>query len=175
MSRTLNSSLNSLLIGLLFSAVCFDCPVWSQTSTEVPAAPVPTQIASAKRAFIFNAGEETYFQLPKDAMYTGGPNRTYNQFYAAMKSWGRYELSSTPADADIVFEIGFSYRNQGPTFVSQIKLVVLDPKTHIGLWTFTDYVEPAGMAKNREKNYNIAMDALMEDLKNLVSPAAPAK
>jgi len=165
----------SILIGLLLSAVCFACPAWSQTSTEVPAAPVPTQIAGAKRAFIFNAGEETYFQLPKDAMYAGGPNRTYNQFYAAMKTWGRYELVFAPADADIVFEIGFSDRNQGPIFVSQIRLVALDPKTHVGLWTINKYLEPAGMAKNREKNYNIAMDALMDDLKNLVSPAAAAK
>jgi hypothetical protein len=167
--------LTSLLIRLVFPAIFLAGPLWGQAPTEMPAAPVPTQIVSAKRAFIFNAGEETYFQLPKDAMYTGGPNRTYNQFYAAMKSWGRYELSYAPADADIVFEIGFSDRNQGPMFVSQIKLVVLDPKTHIGLWTLTKYVEPAGMAKNREKNYNIAMDALVEDLKNLASPTAATK
>ena len=34
---------------------------------------------------------------------------TYNEFYAAMKSWGRYELVSSPADADMVFEIRFAY------------------------------------------------------------------
>jgi hypothetical protein len=167
--------LKSMLIGLLFSSCLLRLPSLGQTSPETPAAPVPTQIASAKRAFIFNAGEETYFQLSKDAMYTGGPNRTYNQFYAAIKSWGRYELVSAPADADVIFEIGFTDRNQGPMFVSQIKLVVLDPKTHVGLWTITKYVEPAGMAKNREKNYNVGMNALMDDLKTLVSPAAAPK
>ena len=167
--------LNSVLIGLLFSVVFLDCLLWGQTSLETPAAPVPTQIPRAKTAFIFNAGEETYFQLPKDARYTGGPNRTYNQFYAAMKSWGRYELVSAPAEADIVFEIGFTDRNQGPMLVSQMKLVVLDPKTHVGLWTFTKYVEPAGMAKNREKNYNLAMDALVDELKTLSQAPAPAK
>ena len=38
----------------------------------------------------------------------GGSNEPYNRFYAAMKSWGRYELVASPADADWVFEIRFT-------------------------------------------------------------------
>lgn len=147
----------------------------SLCAQEAPAAPVPAQIGSAKTVFISNMGEESFFYLPKDAAYTGGPNRTYNQFYAAMKSWGKYELVPAPADADLVFEIGFTDKFEGPMRVGQVKFVVRDPKTHIALWTITEYVEPAGMAKNREKNYNIAMNALTEDLKRLVVPAADSK
>jgi hypothetical protein len=106
-------------------------------------------------------------------MYSGGPNRAYNQFYAAMKSWGRYELVSAPADADLVFEIGFTDKYEGQIYVSQFKLAVLDPKTRVALWTFTTYVEPAGTAKNREKNYDLTMTALMDDLKSVVT--APVK
>ncbi|MGP0017367.1 MAG: hypothetical protein ACLPHP_02265 [Candidatus Sulfotelmatobacter sp.] len=148
--------------------------VWAQQPQEMPAAPVPAQIGSAKRAFISNAGEETIFRLPKDAMYGGGPNRAYNQFYAAMKSWGRYQLVSAPADADLAFQIGLNDKGDGPSAVSQLKLVVLDPKTHVALWTVTKFVEPAGMAKNREKNYDLAMDALMDDVKSIAASPATA-
>jgi hypothetical protein len=99
----------------------------------------------------------------KDALYGGGPNRAYNQFYAAMKSWGRYELVSAPADADLVFEIGFTDKYEGQIYVAQFKLVVVEPKTHIALRTITKYVELAGKAKNREKNYDLTMTALMDD------------
>ena len=88
------------------------------------------------------------------------------------ESWGRYELVPAPADADLVFAIGFTDRNAGPVLVDQFKLVILDPKTGVALWTITQYVEPAGMAKNREKNYDAAMMDLMEDVKSIVTPAA---
>jgi hypothetical protein len=164
-----SSILNSLAMGVLLASF-----VWAQQPQEIPAAPVPGQIASAKKIFISNAGEETIFRLPKDVLFRGGPNRAYNQFYAAMKSWGRHELVSAPADADLVFEIGFMDRNAGPVFVCQFKLVILDPKTGMALWTITKYVALAGMAKNREKNYDAAMMDLMEDVKSIVTPAASA-
>jgi hypothetical protein len=162
--------LESLIVGV-FLAVS----MWAQQPEDwAPPAPVPAQIVGAKKVFVSNAGEESIYRLPKDAMYSGGPNRTYNQFYAALKSWGRYKLVSAPADADLVFQIGFSDKNDGPTFVSQFKLVVLDPKTHIVLWTFTKYADPAGMAKNREKNYDLAMSELMDDVKVIAGPPASA-
>jgi len=160
--------LKALAVGTLFVAGFPTVRVYAQQSPETPAAPVPTQIASSKKVFISNSGEESIFGL--DERYSGGPNRTYNQFYAAMKDWGRYELVSAPADADLVFEIGFNERSE--RYISpQIKLVILDPKTHVALWTFTKYVEAAGMAKNREKNYDLAMTGLMDDLKKLVGIA----
>ena len=148
--------------------------VWAQQPQETPSAPVPVQIGAARKIFISNAGEETIFRLPKDAMYTGGPNRAYNQFYGAMKSWGHFELVSAPADADLVFQIGFTDKYEGATFVSQFKLVIFDPKTHVALWTITKYAEPAGMSKNREKNYELAMTALVEDVKSTVTSASSA-
>ena len=35
----------------------------------------------------------------------------YNRFSAAMKSWGRYELVASPAEAGLVFEIRFTRSN----------------------------------------------------------------
>jgi len=54
----------------------------------------------------------------------------------------------------------------------QIKLLIVDVKTAMPLWALTKYPEPAGLAKNRERNYNVAMTALMDDLKTLVTPSA---
>lgn len=66
----------------------------AQQSVHVPPAPVPSLILTAKRVFIANGGgDESLFDWPQ---YSGGPDRLYNEFYAAMKSWGRYELVSTP-------------------------------------------------------------------------------
>ncbi|HYM74667.1 MAG TPA: hypothetical protein VE377_01710 [Candidatus Dormibacteraeota bacterium] len=163
----MSNILKSLAVGVLLAT-----SVWAQEPQEIPAAPIPAQVASAKKAFISNAGEETIFRLPKDVLYRGGPNRAYNQFYAAMKSWRRYELVSAPADADLVFEIGFANKFEGMVRVYQLKLVVLDPKTHVALWTITKYIEAAGMARNREKNYDVAMTALMEDVKSIVTASS---
>jgi hypothetical protein len=164
----------SKILESLAVAVVLAVSVWAQQLQEILPAPIPAQIGSAKRLFISNAGEEAFFRLPKDAMYRGGANRAYNQFYAAMKSWGRYELVSAPADADLVFEIGFIEKYEGTLPVFQFKLVVLDLKTHVALWTITEYAEPAGMAKNREKNYDLAMSALVEDVKIVVTTPAAA-
>ena len=165
----------SRILESLAVAVLLSISVWAQQPEEIPAAPIPAQIGSAKRIFISNAGEEAFFLLPKDAVYKGGPNRAYNQFYAAMKNWGRYELVSAPADADLVFEIGFSNKYEIRFLVSQLKLAMLDPKTHVALWTITKYVEPAGMTKNREKNYDLAMSALVDEVKIVATtPAAAA-
>jgi hypothetical protein len=74
-----------------------------------------------------------------------------------VKSWGRDEVVSAPADADLVFEIGFTEKYEGAIFVAQLKLIFIDPKTHVALWTIYKHVEPAGMTKRREKNYDLAM------------------
>ncbi len=162
-SRTLES---------LAIAVLLAISVWAQQTQEAPAAPGPAQIGSAKRVFISNAGEESFFYLPKDATYSGGPNRAYSEFYAAVKSLGRYEVVSVPADADLVLEIGFTEKYERA--IAQFRLIFIDPKTHVALWTIYKYVEPAGMTKNREKNYELAMTALLEDFKSTVAPAAAA-
>ena len=120
-----------------------------QKSTDVLPAPFPVQITRGKTVFISNAGGDTNY------LYSGGPDRLYNQFYAAIQSWGRYQLVAGPGDADLVLAISFSNqfvgdkdpRENGSSSPSvgcsltdpQFRLTVLDPGTRVTLWTFTEH------------------------------------
>lgn len=166
-----------LAISFIAAQVC----VAKDTKKEVPLAPVPTQISTAKTLFIANAGGE---DNPSDSQFNGGPDRAYNQFYAEMKSWGRYELVATPADADLLLELRFTQPRVGSdpqaaikldaVYDPQFRLVIRDLKTHAVLWGFTEHAQWAILQSNRDKNFDLAMDKLVDDVKNLVSRVAPA-
>jgi hypothetical protein len=137
------------------------------------AAPVPPMIGGAKNVFIANSGEEGDL-CEQQTWHAGGMNRTYNEFYAAMKSWGRFNIVTLPAEADIVFDVGIVDHNCSPSATSHFRVVIVDPKTHTTLWSVAQYIEAAGIAKTREKNYELAMTALVNNVKTVVlSPTAP--
>jgi len=73
-------------------------------NAETPAAPLPSQILTAKKVFISNAGG-----LLDLNVVTGDPRRDYNEFYAAMQTWGHYSLVGSPAEADLVVQISIIY------------------------------------------------------------------
>lgn len=50
----------------------------AQKAASVPTAPVPPQILAAKKIFIVNAGGDEMAE--KYPMFTGGPDRAYNEF-----------------------------------------------------------------------------------------------
>ncbi|MFZ0816337.1 MAG: hypothetical protein WAM78_12510 [Candidatus Sulfotelmatobacter sp.] len=137
-------------------------------------APVPPQIAAAQKVFISNAGGSSLDAILDETIFNGGPDRPYNQFYAAMKSWGRYELVSSPADADLVLEISWSLTDTGLRLpvLGQLRLVIIDPKTHITLWNITEYVQGAMLLGNRDKNFDEAMTTVVNRLKILAVPTA---
>lgn len=121
----------------------------------VPPAPVPSPIAAAKKVFISNAPGSN---LPPSL---GGPDRTYNEFYAAMKSWGHYELVAAPSDADLILEISFTSSlsgvggtsNSGCTSSSdnELRLVILDAKMRVPLWWFNEGANPKVSFEHRPK------------------------
>jgi len=135
---------------------------------QAPAAPIPLQILTAKKVFISNAG--------------AGPDRVFNQFYMAIKNWGRYELVNAPGDADLVFEIsldpGCSTKEWFCSTPTQyhFKLLLLDPKTHIVLQRVEESIAPFMRDKTGDNNAGNAIDKLLEDLKALTAqPAATPK
>ena len=151
-------------------------PSSAQQSKGGPAAPVPPQIAAAQKVFISNAGGESFESVIDETVFNGGPDRPYNQLYASMNNWGRYELVSSPADADLVFEIGWALTDTGLRLpvLGQLRLVVIDPKTHVTLWNFTEYVRGAILLGNRDKNFDQAMTIVLNRVKILANPPAAA-
>jgi|SRR5664279_65852 len=150
----------------IFAIVLLTVPsAGAQAASDPAPAPIPIQILTGKKAFISN-GEST--------AVTGVPNLTYNEFYALMKGWGKYELVPTPADADLVLEIRFIADGGSPA-QPQFRFAILDSKTHVVLWAFTERVEGANREATARKNYDQAMANLVDDVKKLTTPpAAPA-
>jgi hypothetical protein len=154
----------------------------AQGQKELLPAPLPAQILTARKVFVSNAGGDTLGD------YSGGPNRAYDQLYAAVKGWRRYELVAAPADAELVFEISFAIPlvgenvtggGSGLTPVSsrpvkdpQFRLSIRDLKTHVLLWTFTEHVQSALLQGNRDKNFDLAMAALVNDIRNVAGQPA---
>ena len=74
----------------------------------------------------------------------------------------------------MVLDIRLEFRLEDiPRLIPQLRLVLLDPKTHIALWTFSEGI-PLGMKKTRDKNFDIAINNLVSDLKALTSQPAGA-
>jgi hypothetical protein len=146
----------------------------AQKSKAVAPGPVPTQIVTAQKIFISNAGGASFETVTDEKVFNGGPDRPYNQFYAAAAGWGRYVLVSSPADADLVFEISWALIDTGLKLpvLGQLRLVVIDPKTHVTLWNFTEYVRGAILLGNRDKNFDQAMTTIMNRVKKMVDTPA---
>jgi hypothetical protein len=146
-----------------------------QQFSDPPNAPIPAQIRAAKKVFVSNATGEL-------ALPPGNPDLTYNEFYSAMKSWGHFQLVGSPADADLVFEIRFTY-TIGTTYVNQgtggsgqdfqFRLVILDPKSHVVLWAFSQAIPGSTSKTKNGQLFDQAMSTLVDDVKQLtVRPSA---
>lgn len=145
-------------------------------------APVPSEFQTAKKIFVAYGGG------PSDRSgYTGTDTRTYDQFFTALKTWGHYDLVSSPSDADLVFEISFacplvpfttSSLYSGPVrsksaYDPHFRLSVIDMKTHVTIWTVIEHIDLAVLQKNSDKNFDNAMTALVNDIAKFAG-AAPA-
>ena len=181
MRRTIRSGIAVVGIAIAWMAV----PELRAQGQKVSVpAPLPSQIFTARKVFVSNAGGDSLGE------YSGGPNRAYDELYGALKGWGRYELVAAPADAELVLEIRFATRivaedvsggGLGHAAVSgntvkdpHLRLAIFDLKTHVLLWTFIEHVQNARLQGNRDKNYDLAMAALVNDIKNVAGQPAPA-
>ena len=130
-------------------------------------APVPTPLVNGKKVFVsFDLGDVLAFP----SVYSGGPERAYNEFYADMKQWGHYELVLDPEDADLIFSIRF-VEGGGLTW-PQIRLVVSDAKSHVVLWGFVEQINGAVFKKHRDQAFSTAVMWLVNDVQELLAPAS---
>jgi hypothetical protein len=167
-------------LAAIFLGIAAMLPLLPVLHAQAPAAPIPSQIVNAKKIFIANAGGGFDREIGN-----GEPSRTYNEFYAAIKTWGRYELVGSPSEADLVLQISIanSAKVLGNSVVPwfQVRLAILDPKTNVVLWVLDEWIpESQGMGmwskKNRDKEIDDGLDRIVGDLKALTAqPATGAK
>ena len=170
-----------VILILILATPAFPSPLnvapQKKSSPASNAAPIPAQIPAAKKVFVANGGgDESRYE---NVSYTGGPHRAYNQFYAAMQDWGRYELVATPADADLILEVRLIVfqiqrervmQDDSPASDSQLRLVIRDAKTHQALWGLTEHAAGAVLQTNRDKNFDIALAAVVAEVKRISGP-----
>jgi hypothetical protein len=131
-------------------------------------APVPAPLVSGKKVFVsFDLGDVLAFP----AVYSGGPERAYAEFYADMKQWGHYELVPDPQNADLIFSIRFVEGGGLPW--PQIRLVISDAKTRVMLWGFVEQIDGAFFKKHRDQAFSNAVKWLVNDLQELLAPGSP--
>jgi hypothetical protein len=128
-------------------------------------APVPPAILSARTIFISKASGYSFVPMVT-------ADQPYNDFYAAMKDWGRYQVVGSPTDADLIIEIRLECAS-GPCNWG-LEATILDPKTHAILWVCAETVQYAARIKTNPKNFDKSMAALVADLKALSGSAGAA-
>jgi len=153
------STLSLLLSGLLVLA-----PVLPAQQPDSSAAPVPPQVLNARTVFVSNGGGSNYFEI-----FSGGANRAYNTFYKMLKRTGHYELASSPAEADLIFEVrAIAPATSGPqdivSYNPQIILTVRDPRTNAVLWTESANVRAFGTKKRRDRQFYQSVAVLVDKL-----------
>jgi hypothetical protein len=174
------ATLSALVVLVLFAAPLLN-------AQNPPPGPVPAPIVSAQKIFIANGGMDAFSLQAFEELGLNGTD-AYDSLYAAVKSWGKYELVASPADSDIVLDIrftapitnvgnhatwGFEHILANTTWQFQIEITVFDAKTHFQLWTVTEPVRPANLKGTWRKNIADANATLAGDLKSLLAPATP--
>jgi hypothetical protein len=151
---------------LVVAAMIFSCMLGASAQVSSArkgvnnmGAPIPDPILNGKRVFVsFELGDTVDF----DAVYSGGPERAYSEFYNQLKRWGHYEVVSNPNDADLVFAIRFT---------GVLRLTLLDARGRISLWGFVEQVDPAFFKKHRDDQFSQSVGRLITDLKTLLDQA----
>jgi hypothetical protein len=162
-------SRTAVMMIFAFSAL----PLFAFKKKEVPKAPLPPMIQSAKTAFITNGG---------------GTPLAFDEFYSQIKLWNRFKLAPSPSEADIVIELKYFIEDKGEhtgsTYNSytkqtqvysydvtdpQLILNIYDSKTHDLLWSTTDHRRLARREKNREKETIISADRLVQELQERIA------
>ncbi len=166
---------------LLLAAFVLVLPI-AHAQQAPPHAPVPAPITSAQKLFIANGGMDAFsLQAFEDLGLNG--TYPYDSLYAAVGSWPKYQLVSSPADADLLLTTrftaplvgeggGWSFQRiaANTKWQFQTQLTLTDAKSHFPLWTLTEPVRPANLKGTWRKNIADANAALAGDLKSLLSP-----
>ena len=167
------------MLDLLCASTALLCASIAVSAADLPdksQAPVPASIGAGKKAFVSNAGMDgTSFSA---FQRLGEADQPYNAFYAAMKSWGRFDLAGAPGDADLIFEVSFASPmtdcGKATFYGLQMQLRIIDARTHFILWSLTQPMGGGlgGRKETFDKNFDKALADLMTRVKDLVARSA---
>ena len=169
----------SLVLSLAVATVFSNVTAWGQQKFAATA-PVPPALYTAKKVFISNAGADSgLFWHP----FSGERDRAYNEFYNDVQKLGRFDLVSSPEQADLVFELRLT-TPYGPPITGEQKgldyplpmfrLVIYDRQSHYVLWALTESIQWAVMQKTHDRNFDTALDMLVQNLNTLTTPPSAA-
>lgn len=146
-------------------------------STANPIRPHSRAHPLRAKVFLANGGAD----LNSVKQFQGGDptNEPYNSTYAALQTWGHWQLVSSPGDADLVLVVrsiappNFYTGGMPQGYSPQIELKIYDAKSHFLLWAFTQPIHGALLQSTADKNYAAAIQGLIIQLKLLTTPATP--
>lgn len=148
----------------LLSCLLVLTPALAAQQTNSNAGPIPPQLLNAHTVFVSNGGGSNYFED-----FGGGANRAYSTFYKQLKHTKHYVLVSSPAQADVIFEIrAIAPAESGPhsieSYNPQVILRILDPKTNAVLWTESANVRATGTKNRRDRQFDQSVAILVDKL-----------
>jgi hypothetical protein len=126
-------------------------------------APIPTQIAAAKTAFLSNACELDYNSCRK----------AYNDIYEGLQKWGKYKLVGTTEDADLILELHYAPA-EPPSTQIPFRIVILDAHNQFKLWTINEHIDYSFTAANSASTLGDAVQRILADFKVIAAPGATA-
>lgn len=149
-----------------------------QATGPIQNAPVPPQITAAHRIFLSNNGA--------DANFPGTAEEAYNAVFNALKSWGHYELVSSPDQADLLFKLrdlapvtGVGGGDDVPAYAitsPAFQLTISDAHTRAHLWTVTSPVNLSYKRRERARWYQLSVTNLISRMKVVVGePLTPTE
>ena len=126
-------------------------------------APIPTQIATAKTAFLSNACALDYNSCRK----------AYNDIYEGLQKWGKYKLVGTTEDADLVLELHYAPADPPSTQIP-FRIVILDARNQFKLWTINEPIDYSFTAAKSASTLDDAVRRTLADFKVIAVPGATA-
>lgn len=147
--------------------VCHFLVLSSALAQQIFVAPVPTEILAARKIFVSNGGLDSFVPAER---YTGEAYRAYNQLYGALQKSPRFQLVSTPSEADLVIEVSTQVAVKAQ---DRVRLTIYETKSHYVLWRMDSWVELSLRRATGDRNFDSAVTKLAADFEKLAGPGQP--
>ena len=171
-------SAQTFVVLLIFAGIITFIPTasaQSQQSKSSFVAPVPPILQTAKTVFISDGGADPDIL---DRLSSNPPNLPFNQFYALMQEWGRFQIVTSPSDADLVLEVSVAQFPVNCTGASgtcgqnKVQVSIYDAKSKFRIRSIVESAQSAVTSENFVKNMNTATQRAFRDFQSMTAPPA---